>query len=654
MPEENKPSTARNPGGFDQTGCRPVFALSSKGSAPRAPEAEAVEYLRFKEEDANATTLGVDLLLELPGVQADAEVVQVLRRLDQAMAAGDTCIDCTKIPVADQEGFRQRLLATGLVGRSEDGLPMVLDDGLLSSRRYWCYERSLARQLLARSQDDSYVAKITNDQQVTTDLQALFPHQPRALVDGVDWQRLAACVAVTAGLAVITGEPGTGKTTVAGKAIAIAARRQARAGRELEVVIAAPTGKAAQRLRESLVATGASLLRDGFLQAEQLTRLTDRVATLHRLLGDRQLPSADLVVIDEVSMADAATLARVLERIPASAQVWLLGDPQQLASVEAGHVLGEIARYDDRRVPAVIANWYQACSRGRSRVDAVEYLPPLSACQVRLLKNWRSAASPAVSALAMAVQESDMAVCMVLADPAHAPAAGRMAQVTGEPQPVWFERRDCRRAGAVADELCAGALTWAHEVVRAADPMQALQVHARRRLLCARRRGRLGAEWLNARLEEYLQRQGLIHPQLDGHYHGRPLLVTRNDYDLQLYNGDIGVVWREGDRIQAYFPDSAGGLRSLPLHRLDDTSPVFAMTIHKSQGSQFDHVEVLTATDDSGEVGNLLTRELIYTAITRAAYSVRIWADDALLFRALSRRTIRQTGLGRFLQDSKH
>lgn len=594
--------------------------------------------------------LGVDLLLHLPGVACEAPAAAVLRALAQAMAQGDTCLDLVawEPQAAAREDLRAQLLRAGLVGTEAEGLPVILAGDLLTSRRFWCYEQRIASELCTRAADTGRLAGLRADPALAADLAALFPTNPAAQVAGVDWQRLAALTALVHGLALITGGPGTGKTTVAGAVIALAARHWARRGQVLDVVIAAPTGKAAQRLRESLIETGRGLVARGLLTTDELAHLTARVATLHRLLGDRQLDRASFVVIDEVSMADAATLARVLARIPRQAQVLLLGDPQQLASVDAGHVLAECARFADTRVAPDLAAWYQTLTAEPVEAAAA-HRHPLACCQVALRTNWRSAASPAVSALAQAMQEAPETVLAQFARPELAPAA--MAQVMRAERaiPLWIERRDCQQPAVVVQALCQLVQEWAAAVVAAPDAQQALTVLAQRRILCARRSGPLGALALNEVIEEALIDAGLIRPWEDGHYPGRPLMITRNDADLQVFNGDIGIVCGPRGQAALHMPDGAGGLRTLPVHRLNAAEPVFAMSIHKSQGSQFEQVEIVLAHEDRGPVAQLLTRELCYTAVTRAAYAARVWANADLLTRALARRHIRTTGLGHFL-----
>jgi len=350
------------------------------------------------------------LLLELPGVRDSAQLRRALALLDDAMRAGDTCLDLAEAArhdeeIADAATWRATLLKSGLVGEGPGGLPLVLDGELLSSRRYWHYERELAEQLRRRAADLDRLPELSADDALADEIAELFPANADALVDGVDWQRVAACTALAAGLSVIGGGPGTGKTSVAGAIVALLARRRARLGGEpLRSVIAAPTGKAAQRLRESLLADGQRLTERGFLRADELAGLGEHVATLHRLLRERGIDELDLLVIDELSMADSATLARVLARVGDATQIVLLGDPQQLASVEAGHVLGAIAARAAERVPRALASWYQRCGGADEPLSGADELDPLAAVQVRLRKNWRSADAPALAALNAALQ----------------------------------------------------------------------------------------------------------------------------------------------------------------------------------------------------------------------------------------------------------
>ena len=589
--------------------------------------------------------MGINLLLDLPGVSVDQVARHALEQLDAAMARGDTCIEV-------DENEQDHLLQSGLVGSSTACLPIVLDGDLLSSRRYWCYEDTLAMHLLQRAADTSRVAALKQDSVVAEDISKLFPRKTDARVDGVDWQRVAACVALGHGLSIITGGPGTGKTTVAGRVIAIAERfMQRQQQRDLVVYIAAPTGKAAQRLRESLIDTAQPLIKKKFLNNDQVEHLTSQVATLHRLLYDRRVPHADLLVIDEVSMADAATLTRVLSRVSRETQIILLGDPKQLASVDAGHVLGEIARFANPHVITRIRDWYLACGGGKEPLPFRDDLSPLASAQVHLLKNWRSAASPAVSALAASIQDSAFQVQCLFSDTALNPDAGQTAQRGDRSVPVWIQRCDLPKPAQLIKEMLALHQNWAARICQANSAEEALAIHAQQRILCARNSSHYSVQAINNAIEAALDDEGIIHKWEDGHYHGRPLLVTRNNYDLQLFNGDIGIV--QGDRTQAdaLFPDARGQLRAVPLHRLDAVEPVYAMSIHKSQGSQFEHVDVVTAADDSGNLEQLLTRELLYTGVTRAAYSVRLWANEDLMIRSLERRTTRRTGLGRFLSS---
>ena len=591
------------------------------------------------------TSLGFHFLQRLPGVDISSVALPYFEQLDAALQAGDTCI------AVDDDTVSDALLCSGLVGTADARLPFILEDGLLSSRRYWRYEQALAEICLERSADRSPLLALQRDASFAEDFVAIFPAVPEAIVDGHDWQRLAALVALAHKLSIITGGPGTGKTTVAGRIIALAMRAmQRQQQRDLNVCIAAPTGKAAQRLRESLMETGQALHEQGFLSTLQLQHLTAQAATLHRLLRQRNKEQIDLVIIDEISMADVATLSCVMQGLAAHTQVIFLGDPKQLASVEAGHVLGEIAALDQAQVFADVANFYQElCGVAADALQATA-TNPLALAQIHLRKNWRSAKSPALSELAAAIENSPAAVQTFFEHDAYQASAAQAVEKNGRRIPVFAERRDMRQQAEMFDALMTENGAWLQAVVSASDPQFALDILAQRRFLCARRSGIAGVEWLNQRIEEYLRQESAIQVWDNGHYHGQPVMVTENNYDLDVYNGDIGIVHGERHQASVYFPDSDGRLRSINVERLAHIEAVFAMSIHKSQGSQFEHVEILTAQHDEGHLQELLTKELIYTAITRAAYSARLWMDWPLLQAALQRHSSRRTGFGRFIQ----
>ncbi len=558
------------------------------------------------------------ILAHLPGVDGDPAVARVLDALDRAQRAGHTCLPLDELG-AEAARSVEALRRTGLLAEgAADHRPLVLSDDLLWSRRYWRYEHGLALALRERAG-----RVCTVDAQVAADLEAGLPVDPAALIGGIDHQRLAAAAALTAGLALITGGPGTGKTRVAGLIVACLAQRHARTGAAdpLRVLAAAPTGKAAQGLQESLAAASG---------AE-----TSSAATLHRLLFDRRIADCDLLVIDEVSMADAATLARVLARLAPAARLLLLGDPDQLASVEAGRILGDLAEHElDAVTPDAAALYRAAGGSGEPATAERAGADPLGLVQVRLQKNWRSAEAPAIATLAAAVRDGPAAVATALHE-----ATGTHCQRRDLPPPaklytqLWEERQQRIRA-----------------VVDAPDPAAALAGISAWRILCAMRRGPYGAEAVDRALGARLEAAG--HPvRPDGHYHGRPIMITRNDHDLGLYNGDVGVIRLDSAPPAVCFNDPAGGPpRRVGLHRLGAVAGAWALTVHKAQGSEFDAVDlVLLDPAAAGGGARLLTRELLYTGITRTRSELVLHGDPACLSGAAATRSERRSGFGRIL-----
>jgi exodeoxyribonuclease V alpha subunit len=463
----------------------------------------------------------------------------------------------------------------------------------------------------------------------------LFPEGPGA---ERNWQKTAAAIAALKRFSVITGGPGTGKTFTIARLLVLV--MQLYPERRLRIHLAAPTGKAAARMRESL-----KQARDGLRgrhpAAEQLP---EEVHTLHRLLKtlpgspyfrhNRENPlETDLVVVDEASMVDMALMAKLLEAVPPAARLVLVGDKDQLASVEAGSVLGDICDRDRMHgfSAAFSATLQQTTGE---RLAARSGSPPgLQDCLVELRTSFRFAAGSAIGELSRAVNRGD---------------AGRALAILenpGEGSIVWLDPDAGAAAELALERLILGG---AEACFRQDTPAAALQDLNRFKILCAHKAGPHGVDAVNRAAERALLRQGLIRAQAAAAgpwYAHRPVLVTRNDYALGLFNGDIGIALPDeasgSGGLFVFFPGGAGGFRRFLPYRLPEHETVYAMTVHKSQGSEFDQVLLVLPDRDSP----VLTRELVYTALTRARTTVTIRARRSVLAAAITRRIERTSGL---------
>ncbi len=507
----------------------------------------------------------------------------------------------------------RRALAASPV--TADGGPLVLDSaGRLYLRRYFELERSLAAGLLRRATG----APTVDDARLRADVARLFPARAT-----VDWQRVAAVTAVLRGLCIVSGGPGTGKTSMVVRLLALLAGQSPR---PLRVGLVAPTGKAAARLQEAIRAARGTLPISDDVRA----RIPDATATIHRLLGVRRDSTAcrygpehplplDLLVVDEASMVDLALMARLVAALPDDARLVLLGDRDQLASVEAGAVLGDVCG------PAPGLSTI-ARARLASFVDAAvpagrPSRSPLADCVVLLVESHRFRDASGIGRLATAVNDG---------------ARERVASLLDDPA-----LPDVTRSDGDTDELVAAALAghaaYRERVAARAEPAAVFAAFRAFRMLCAHRRGPRGAETLNACITEALDPRAEWYP-------GRPILVTQNDHALRLFNGDVGIVLPDASdrgRLHVVFEGEEGRLRRIPPLRLPPHETTYAMTIHKSQGSEFDRVLLVLPSEDS----RLLTRELLYTGITRARQAVAVWGDDVVLRAAVERRLTRSSGL---------
>jgi exodeoxyribonuclease V alpha subunit len=535
-------------------------------------------------------------------------------------------------PWPDPDAWLDMLRASPLVSDGSAVAPLVLDTaGRLYLRRYWEHERRLAAAIRAR------VQQIDVDVDSATLRQGLARMFPAPEPEGVDWQRVAAAMAVQRRFCVISGGPGTGKTFTVVKIVALLVEQALSAGRRPpRVTLLAPTGKAAARLGESIQRAKRGLA----CAATVKQAIPESAATIHRCLGsvrgsvtrfqhgaDHPL-LADVVIVDEASMVDVALMSRLLQAVPPQARVILLGDRDQLASVEAGAVLGDVCNtLRPHSHSHALAEWLQHVAG--ERIPLGPGAPAATGiwdCLVYLTRSYRYRADSGIGALARAINAGDSAAALAMLD---GDAAVSRLEPPGE--------------GALHPALRAAIVAGFRPFCQAPDARARLDALEHFRVLCAHRKGPQGLEMLNREVEGALATAGLLQPERRP-YSGRPIIVTRNDYQIGLFNGDVGVILDTHDterRWVAYFIGTEGTQRALSPSRLPPHETVFAMSIHKSQGSELDAVAVVLPD----RLSPVLSRELLYTAVTRARHTVTIHAARAVLEETIRRRIERTSGL---------
>lgn len=552
------------------------------------------------------------------GVMTGEAAEQVLLATALAVRAvrqGSTCLDLTtvaELPLEDEPQAEEALPwpDPDAWQAAVAGSPLVtqevlrFDNGLLYLDRYWREEVQVCHDMVGRLDRE---APEVDAAILDAGVLRVFPDE------GYDEQRTAVREASRRWTTVLTGGPGTGKTTTVAGLLALLAEQaehgRVGTGRNLRIALTAPTGKASARLQQSVEDETRKLP-----QADR-DRLGDlQSSTLHRLLGwrpdnsirfrhnrDNRLPH-DVIVVDETSMVSLTMMARLLEAVRPDTRLVLVGDPGQLASVEAGAVLADLVDGFSRRAESPVAALSTSHRFGGGIAD-----------------------------LAQALRDDDAdRVIEVLR------SGGDVELVDPDDEAAMAEFRAVTTQAALAVRLAA-------ESGEAQAAVDALDQH---RLLCAHREGPYGVAGWNRQVERMVaERTGITH--YDEWYAGRPVLVTANDYGQGLYNGDIGVTIRAADgRLRVVVP-GADGLKEFATTRLAGVQTVHAMTVHKSQGSQAREVSVIMPPEDS----RLLTHELFYTAVTRAQDKVRVIGTEDSIRAAVTRKVQRASGLARRLQD---
>ena len=555
-----------------------------------------------------------------------------------AVSSGDTCLPLVALAsdgMDDRDALRASLLASGMVAPSDapGSAPLVLDGGdRLYLHRYFDYERTLAQRLATmravRTVDTKSLLALFNELFSSSDT-----NEP-------DWQKIAVALALRQQLLIVSGGPGTGKTTTVASLLACILHTD----RDNRIMLAAPTGKAAARMLEAI--------RDrlGGLPPELRPLIPQQAQTIHRLLGmtadgtsvryhaDNPLP-LDTLVIDEASMLDLAMAARLFDAVPAGARVILLGDKDQLAAVEAGSVFAELSAH---RV------FSQDCMNDLAALAGSSALPespstasqtaPLADSVVWLTRNYRFNADSGIGLLASDIRERRTQQAL------HRLCTGQYPSV------CW---RDMDDPGLAAS--CTGFLLERYspyfECVKTAphDIAKVFATFNRFRILCAVREGPFGVGEINRQIAAAMTKTvSSASGDGSGWFAGKPVMIRRNDYALRLFNGDVGIALPDGTgNLAVWFMKDDKTFRSVSPSRLGIYETSFAMTVHQSQGSEFDEVALLFPE----QFYRVLCRELVYTGITRARDTMTVMAGANVLEQSLQTDSARHSGLADRLRE---
>lgn len=532
--------------------------------------------------------------------------------------------------------------------RDDPSFPIILDNEYLYLQRMWSYEEKVA-QFFRREQaivdiDENELIKVLNQ---------LFPATKEN--QETNWQKVAASVAITSPISIISGGPGTGKTTTVAKILA--AFVMLTSNEKPIIQLAAPTGKAAARLTESL----GNALAQLNLSEEENKWMPKQAQTIHRLLGaqpesqqvryhkDNPL-QLDILVVDEASMVDLPMMARLIDALPLKCHVIFLGDKDQLASVEAGAVLGDICRFSEDGFSQKRFDQINHLTQGEL-VKSTDTIPvsqtPVSVvsdslCLLR--KSYRFGEDSGIGQLAFAVNKGQTKTAITLLKKAE--ISPQQLEIVLEPQDVSFIALESKESYLLMIQDAVNAYReYLTLVSQKASPDIILNAFNQYRLLCARREGPFGVSGLNDRIEMLLHRQRLIRRPTNSYqsdYIGRPIMIQRNDSTLGLFNGDIGIMLNNDEgEMKAFFQLPDGKLKAIQPSRLPQHETAYVMTVHKSQGSEFTH----TALVLPDKFSPVVSRELLYTALTRAKKKLSLYASESMVRMAIQTRIQRQSGL---------
>ena len=541
------------------------------------------------------------------------------------------------------EGFNYEQVLSYLQNHTSvgDNKPLQLFNQRLYFARLAGYEQTLASRLLTMSERKLNI----NNELLAALLNEYFT--PDANIT-TDWQKVACAIAATKGFSVITGGPGTGKTTTVTKLLAILQSLYKTA--PLSIKLVAPTGKAAARLSESILGAKDKLTN---IPADIKTLIPESAQTIHRLLGVKPFTNKfrhnkanplhlDVLIIDEASMVDLSLMAKLIEALPAHARLILLGDKDQLASVDTGSVMSDLCQglvlgQTPGYSPARCDELNNLCFNGEAKLIAQSNSAfKLADCIAFLQHSYRFDAQSGIGQLALAVNTNNTGVLNYVEQES---VEGRFKDVILDYDFI---------AKPIEKLVKSAASKYTHYLSLIAQGASVAEVHkafASYQLLAAVREGDYGVNSLNQRIERVLQQQGLITLSPNQrHYTGMPIMVSQNDYQLKLFNGDIGILMPdESGQLKALFIDEQGNQRAFSPARLPAHDKVYVMTIHKSQGSEFSYTAMVLPPLKQARMG--INRQLVYTGITRAKNTFELVADKKVLLLAMNKSVSRASGL---------
>jgi len=527
-----------------------------------------------------------------------------------------------------------------VLGQPGEKTPLVYDSGqsLLYLYRYWFYEKNTAAFITSRM--DS-LTKL-DDAKVTSAMKVLFKAAgPSKSYDPINWQEVAAFTALKNRFAVISGGPGTGKTTTVAKVLALLTSLQPR----LKIDLVAPTGKAADQLVKSIRSAKEKIPFNELGIPENA--IPEEACTIQRFLGyipgasefrynSNNKKNTQLLLVDEASMVSLPLFSKLFSALNDDCRVILLGDKDQLAAVENGNVLGDItdSEHINHFSSQFVTEFSQiaSCSKHPERLPVSVNPTTLEDAVVQLEFSYRFNHNSGIGQLSAMVNSQDLNCIDFMKNKGEGAFNDIELKELPEAESL---HESIRQFINEADKRC-GFLNY-RRAVKAGDPLHALQLFDRARVLCAVNNGSYGVDTVNRIIEEQL-----FIGKLDTFYIGRPVIVLKNDHNLKIYNGDVGIIMQDiNGALKAFFPNGEHDVKAVSPASLPEHATAFAMTVHKSQGSEFN--DVLMILPD--KFSPVLTKEIVYTGITRAKTNIQIWSTEANLKQAIENPITRTSGL---------